>query len=186
MRPKSLELHRCFTVPHARLGWILLIIGAFSWQMFGRHADWSSLLFVRHSLAQANGVVRDVNRTGYTVGDEFNGAPICSVHYEFSDGAGRFWKGRSWTERQVPRVGEQVVVEFAISHPQISRIKNLRSGPLPLWAGTVLLFPIFGINCIVTALLFNRDRWSNSIEGSKIDKEQSAAPQSQVGRDLEA
>ncbi len=94
-------------MPDARLGWLLLVIGAITWPMFGQRADWSSLLFLRTQLAQANGIVRDASRTGLTSGDETNGAPIHSVHFEFADSAGRQWKGTSWTEGRSPRRGDE-------------------------------------------------------------------------------
>ncbi len=155
MEPILVRLHRCITVPHARLGWLLLGIGAIAWLMFGQHADWTSLLFLRQQLTQTNGIANDVTRTGFTIGDEINGTPIHSVRFEFSDPTtGIKWNGRSWTEGRPPKRGERVTVEFVTTQPRINRIVNFRSAPLPLWVGAVLLFPIIGVICILRAVLF--------------------------------
>ena len=166
------KLHRCFTVPHARLGWLLLLIGAITWQMFGRHADWQSLLFFQKQLNQANGIVLDVSETGYTIGDETNGAPIVSVRFEFADPTGLQWQGRSWTESPAPKPGEQVTVEFVASRPGINRIEGFRSGALPLWAGAVLLFSIFGVIFILKAVLFGGNHLIDSSQTSQNGGEQ--------------
>ncbi len=139
-------------MPQARLGWLLLVIGGIAWQMFGQYADWSSFLFRREQLAQVNGIVVDATRTGFTLGDETNGASIHSVRFEFADPAGVKRKGTSWTEGRSPKRGEKVTVEYVASQPDVNRIVNFRSGPLPLWAGAVLLFPIFGVICILKAV----------------------------------
>lgn len=180
------KLHRCFTVPHARLGWLLLLVGAITWQMFGRHADWPSLLFFQKQLTQANGIVLDVSGTGFTIGDETNGASILSVRFEFADPAGLQWRGRSWTERTAPKRGEQVTVEFVASQPGINRIVDCRSGALPLWAGAVLLFPIFGFICILKAVLFGGNRLVDCSEKSQNGSEPSDARKSPVGRESES
>ena len=186
MAPRLTKLHRCFTVPHARLGWLLLLIGAITWQMLGRHADWQSLRFFQKQLNQANGIVLDVIATGFTIGDETNGAPIVSVRFEFADPAGIQWRGRSWTERPAAKHGEQVTVEFVASQPGINRIVGFRSGALPLWAGAVLLFPIFGVICILKAVLFGGNQLVDCSETSQNGGEQSDAPKSPVGREFES
>lgn len=161
MARELLKLHRCFTVPHARLGWLLLLIGALTWQMFGRHADWASLRFLQQPLTRAKGSVLETISTRFTFGDETHGTPIGSVRFEFADHAGLKWQGRSWTESPAPKRGEQVTVEYVSSRPGINRIVDFRSGPLPLWAGAVMLFPVLGVICLIKAVLFNGDRWSS-------------------------
>lgn len=152
MAPKLIKLHRCVTTPQARLGWLLLVIGGIGWQMFGQYADWTSFLFLREQLAQADGIVVDAHPTGFTLGDETSGAPIHSVRFEFDDPAGIKREGTSWTEGRSPKHGEQVTVEYITSQPEVNRIADFRSGPLPLWAATVLLFPVFGVICILKAV----------------------------------
>lgn len=126
--------------------------------MFGQHADWSTFLFLRKQLGQADGIVRAVTRTEFTLGDETNGAPIYCVDFEFADPAGIQRTGASWTEDRPPGRGAQVTVEYVTSQPVINRIVNFRSGPLPLWTGAVLLFPIFGAACICRAVFFDNDQ----------------------------
>jgi len=186
MAPKLTKLHRCFTIPHARLGWVLLFIGAITWQMFGRHADWQSLLFFQKQLNQANGIVLDVSGTGFTIGDKTNGAPIVSVRFKFADPAGLQFRGRSWTESPAPKRGEQVTVEFVASQPGINRIVGFRSGALSLWAGAVLLFPIYGVICILKAVLFGGNQSVDCSEPSQNSSEQSDPPKSPVGRKFES
>jgi hypothetical protein len=180
------KLHRCYTVPHARLGWLLLLIGAITWQLFGRHADWPSLLFFQKQLTQANGIVLDVTGTGFTIGDETKGAPIVSVRFEFTDPAGLQRRGRSWTESPAPKRGEQVKVEFVASQPGVNRIVDFRSGVLPLWAGSVLLFPIFGAICILKAVLFGSNQLVDCSETSQHGSKPSDARKSPVGREFES
>jgi hypothetical protein len=151
--------------------------------MFGRHADWQSLLFFQKQLTQANGTVLDVSGTGFTIGDETNGAPIRSVRFEFTDPAGLQWRGRSWTESPAPRRGEQVTVEFVASQPRVNRIVDFRSGALPLWAGAVLLFPIFGVICILKALAFGANQLVDCGETLQNGSELSDACKSPVGRE---
>lgn len=154
--------------------------------MFGRHADWQSLLFFHRQLNQANGIVFDVSRTGFTIGDETNGVPIVSVQFEFADPAGSQWRGRSWTESPAPKRGEQVTVEFVASQPGINRIVDFRSGALPLWAGAVLLFPIFGVICILKAVLFGGNQLVDCSETSQNGSEPSDPPKSPIGREFES
>ena len=146
-------LRRGLTAPHARLGWQLLVIGGIAWQMFGRHADWSSVLFLRQPLTQAKGRVLDVTRSGLTIGGDNDGRPVRSVRFEFADPAGKRWTGRSWTDRPAPERGTWVPVEFLASRPEVSRIVGFRSGPFPLWAGGVLVFPLFGVICLLQSVL---------------------------------
>lgn len=170
-----IKLHRCVTVPQARLGWLLLVIGGIAWQMFGQYADWSSFLFLRKQLAQADGIVVDADRTGFTLGDETNGAPIHAVRFEFDDPAGIKRKGTSWTEGRSPKLGEEVTVKYITLQPEINRIVNFRSGPLPLWAGAVLLFPLFGFICILKAVFCRSGQLANSYTAPENGSEPSDA-----------
>lgn len=154
--------------------------------MFGRHADWQSLLFFQKQLNQANGIVLDVSETGFTIGDETKGAPIVAVRFEFADPAGLQWRGRSWTESPAPKRREQVTVEFVASQPGINRIVGFRSAALPLWAGAVLLFPIIGVICILKAVLLRSNQLVDCSETSQNGSEQSDPPKSPIGREFES
>ncbi len=147
------RLTRCFTVPHARLGWVLVIIGLFAWYLFGRHADWNSLAFQFAQTLQTDGVVVSSAATDYTLGDEFHGSPIYAVRFSFTDAGGIQRWATSWTEESTGPPDSKVWIEFVESDPGNARIRNQRSGMLPLWVGSVLLFPIFGTSCILKVLL---------------------------------
>jgi hypothetical protein len=146
-------LKRVYLVPHARLGWLLIAFGIFMWLMFGRYADWSSLRFYRQPTRQIAGIVVDVAPSGFRVGEYASAEPILALSFEFSDLAGIRRRGKSWTEKCPPNPGDQVQIEFLPSQPTISRIVHARSGPLPLSAGAVLLFPVIGVTCILQAML---------------------------------
>jgi len=140
-----MKLSRCITVPRARLGWLLLCIGGFTWFAFGRHADWYSLRFLQQELVQTNGVVISVSDSGFTSGSDFQQSPIRAVRFQFNDSNRVQRQGQSWAEDLIPKMGTLVQIEFVKSRPEVNRIKDCRSGTLPLWAGGVLIFPLFGI-----------------------------------------
>ena len=142
------RLRPCFFVPHARLGWLLVVIGVITWQLFGRHADWKSLHFLGVATHQVDGVVVSITPTGYTVGDELHGTPIYAVRFTYKDLGNVRHRAISWSEKQTGPPGTKVQIEIAESDSSIARISGYRSGMLPLWAGLVLLFPIFGALCI--------------------------------------
>jgi hypothetical protein len=63
-------LTRCFSIPQARLGWLLILVGVFVWLGFGCHADWSSLRFYTATLKRTEGVIESVAPTGFFAGSE--------------------------------------------------------------------------------------------------------------------
>lgn len=145
------RLIRCVTVPSARLGWILIVIGLPAWFLFGRHADWNSLRFYFSTTRQADGVVLSSKDTGFTIGNDFQGHRIHGVRFSFADSTGCLRQATSWTELPVLPRGAMVQVEYVESAPDLARIRSYRSGPLPLWAAATILFPLFGIACILSA-----------------------------------
>ena len=152
-----LALSRLFSVPKARLGWIFIIVGTFAWFLFGRNADWKSINFYRAELRQSNGIVTSVSETGFTSGSEMSPNNIYEVRFTF-DGPDKHEKsGTSWTDHTPPKRGAKIQVEYNSSNPDIARIKNMRSGLLPLWASATLAFPFFGIYCLVIAIFIGHD-----------------------------
>lgn len=145
-------LKRCFSVPHARLGWMLILFGVPAWFLFGRYADWKSLAFRFGTTRQTDGVITRSSKTHFTIGDGSEGHKIHSVLFAFTDHDGIQRRARSWTEDALGPAGTPVRVEYIESDPTLTRICNCRSGALPLWAGTVVLFPLFGFSCILKAI----------------------------------
>lgn len=126
-------------------------MGAISWQLFGKHADWCSLYFLHQPLQEAEGVVAKVIPSHFTFGDDGNGRSIRTVHYQFKEHTGVGRTGTSWTEQSSPKTGDKVRIEYLSARPVVSRIVNLRSAPLPLWVGAVICFPLAGLACILRA-----------------------------------
>ncbi len=152
-----LAFSRLFNVPKSRLGWIFIVVGTFAWFLFGRNADWKSINFYRAELRQSNGTVTSASATGFTSGSEMSASNVYEVRFTF-DGPDNLKKsGTSWTDHICPKRGAKIQVEYASSNPDIARIKNMRSGLLPLWAAAVLAFPFFGIYCLVNAILVGHD-----------------------------
>jgi hypothetical protein len=147
------RLNHCFSMPHARLGWILILIGLPAWFLFGQHADWNSVRFHFSSTRQTNGVVIKATPSGYTSGDGFPGDPISSVRFSFKDPNGILRRATSWTENRTQPRGSVVKVEFIESDPSVARIRSHRSGMLPLWAASAILFLLYGVGCILKAFL---------------------------------
>ncbi|MEL6106278.1 MAG: hypothetical protein AAFU85_09580 [Planctomycetota bacterium] len=154
---------RRLVAPQAVLGWLLLLLGVFAWLVFGRHADWTSLRFWRQPLRQANGIVTGVRDAGLTIGDGDQGNPIMAVRFRFPLPGGVEQNGVSWTEHAIPDAGDQVRVEFVTAQPSLCRIVGFRSGPLPLWAGLVLFFPITGVYYILRPI-FRRAKRPDAID----------------------
>lgn len=148
---------RMFSVPKARLGWIMIFVGVFAWFVFGRNADWKSIRFFRSQIQLANGVVTSASTTGYTMGSKTSGTDIHEVRFTFDGPDNLKSAGSSWTDYTPPKRGEKIQVEYVTSNPDIARIVNMRSGLLPLWAAGVLGFPLFGIYLIVMAIVFGHD-----------------------------
>ncbi len=161
-------LKRCFSAPHARLGWLMVFIGAIAWQFFGRHADWKSLRFLAATCQQTDGVVISTTPSGYTIGDEIGGNRIYSVRFRFKDPGGVQRRDVSWSEQKPGRPGTKIQVEFITADPIVARIVDLRSGMLPLWAGVVLCFPLFGVVCRVTTILGSPE--VTLANGNKVDQ----------------
>jgi hypothetical protein len=143
---------RCVTVPYARLGWLLIVLGIVLWQVFGRYADWSSVLSFWGPLQRTNGVVIATNQGGFAIGDGSPLNPIHEVRFTFNGLDGVQHQGVSWTDSSPPRGGDAIDVEFVASEPDTARIVNFRSGPLPLWIGLVSSLPIYGVWCILHAV----------------------------------
>ena len=146
-------LSRFYSVPRARLGWLFLFVGVFAWFIFGRNADWKSINFYRSQLQQTNGFVTSTSTTGFTSGDGMDGSNVYEVRFTFDGPDNRKIAGTSWTDDTPPKRGAKIQVEYTTSIPVTARIVNMRSGVLPLWTGAVLVFPIFGVYCIVRAIL---------------------------------
>lgn len=145
------RMTRCFFEPHARLGWMLVGIGLFAWSVFGRHADWPALVHFRAPLQRTHGTVVKRVSSGFTVGDT-PGVPIHAVQFTFVDPGGAPRNGTSWSDHASLRPGDQVDVEFVVRDPNRARIVGWRSRPLPVWAGAVVLFPLFGVSCLVKVI----------------------------------
>ena len=159
--PLSIKLSRSYTVPRARLGWLLVCVGIITWLIFGRNADWASLRFLQRKLNQTNGVVTNVSDSGFTSGSEFSQSPTRLVQFDFVDHDGTKRSARSWTDSTSLRRDDQVRIEYAQSSPEICRIMNYRSAPLPLWCGLVLSFPLLGLYFIIGAVCSASDSWSD-------------------------
>ena len=143
------RLKNCFSDPQALRGWFCVFVGVVAWLLFGRHADWRSVQFVLSSTTQTDGVLTLAERTGYTTGSREIGRPIFACRFRFDDADGVRHRNVSWSEQEPGRTGTKVLVEYVDTNPQVSRIAGHRSGMLPLWAGAVILFLVYGGGCVL-------------------------------------
>lgn len=143
------RLKNCFSDPQALRGWFCIFVGLVAWFLFGRHADWRTLQFVLSTNTQTDGVLTSSEPTGYTTGSGDFGRPIYAWRFRFEDRDGVKHRSVSWSEQKSGRAGLKVLVEYVDADPRVSRIVGHRSGKLPLWAGAVILFLLYGGGCVL-------------------------------------
>ena len=157
----SFKLSRSYTVPRARLGWLLICVGSMAWLIFGRNADWATLRFFQQTLRQTNGLVVVVSNSRFTSGSDFDQSPIRVIRFSFTDHLGNKRSAESWADSTSLKRDAQVRIEYVETRPEICRILGYRAAPLPLWAGLVLLFPLFGTYLILMAIVGPSNSWTD-------------------------
>ena len=117
----------------------VLILGVLISWPFTANADWRSFLFM-NGVMSAPGRVVGVERRDWQEGNR----DVFKVNYEFARG-GKIERGSSHFVGASRQIGDGVTIEWPASFPQITRIKEGRTAPLPSTVLLVLLFPLFGL-----------------------------------------
>ncbi len=116
----------------------------FVW-IFAAHADLAGWHTYAGALETASAAVEDCAPTAFHVGGRrrADSAVVYANRYSFTAPPGATFRGVSYAVGDCA-AGRSVTVEWPAGRPQDSRLRGMRSQPLPPFAAIVLVFPAVG------------------------------------------
>lgn len=145
-----------------QFGWVLVGFGMILVWAFAVKVDVTSWYLFRGPLAEASGVVTQVEQTrasrgGRRVGRRAGGQRVGATYYyanyyRFADAQGVEHEGVSYSLGERVREGMSIVVEYPQGRPQYSRIRGFRRGLFPTIVLFVVIFPFLGMVVVVGGL----------------------------------
>lgn len=137
-----------------QLGWLFGGVGMIFFWMFTLNGDYSSFRYFRGELGTAQGIVREVRKTSFSVGGSKHskGTPVYEYRYSFTAPEGGQYTGVSYSTGQVYNVGARAIIEYPKGNPSISRIRGLRRSVFGPNVAFVVIFPLLGFAMVAAGL----------------------------------
>ncbi len=133
-----------------QVGWLIVALGVvFGW-LLGSAADWRGPLYFRGELGHADGHIRHLERTHYSVGggEHSDGTPVYAYTCVFEHD-GQPYEVVSYTTGRGPGVDASVEVEFPAGRPALARVVGMRHAPFSIFVVLVWIVPLVGVWLIV-------------------------------------